>query len=440
MVHVQFQSSKVCKKLNFGICDEVFDSVTNHVDKITKKLNKEKSADSFIGDCRELNDYLTRNRSDCNQCYGHSYQGTTNIDAAVKIYLETVTKFGGCPHPFTSEDAERIKLISDIEEFCEKKKGYIREIKPLKSQCVAKKDCSSSEPYKTKCSKYLEWLDERERYFFGKKERIAHFNNKSPPQVNLSLYCDVTKHETFENKDDICHKDKSEKQELKPIFLDGKAVDDTIGEDIRSFTLSPSSTGDLQYTVDPNTFNNKSDQTGNPLQFGNSINSETSRYERYYKIPEPTITGFPIPQIFEKTLPPLEYLLPPKLLPHQENLTPKEYPPLDFFDNDHEMFLPLPEFRSSPKANQIPVELVEPVLTPPNEMSGYKLYMLIFAIISGVVSSSAFLMKNTPLGSHLNRSKNKKRKEAHDKINRVLMGLQSPVNDNVNLIYGGFSS
>ncbi|VUZ99717.1 PIR protein [Plasmodium vivax] len=422
MVHVQFESSKVCTRSNFGTCVEVFDSVINYVGEKIGKLNKEKSADSFIRECRELNGYLTRNRSDCNQCYGHSYQGTTNIDAAVKIYLETVTKFGGCPHPFTSEDAERIKLISDIEEFCEKKKGYIREIKPLKSQCVAKKDCSSSEPYKTKCSKYLEWLDERERYFFGKKERIAHFNNKSPPQVNLSLYCDVTKHETFENKDDICHKDKSEKQELKPIFLDGKAVDDTIGEDIRSFTLSPSSTGDLQYTVDPNTFNNKSDQTGNPLQFGNSINSETSRYERYYKIPEPTITGFPIPHTFQKTLPPLEYLLPQKPLSYQKILTPEENPPLD------------------PKENQIPFEMVEPALPPQNEMSGYKLYMLIFAIISGVVSSSAFLMKNTPLGSHLNRSKNKKRKEAHDKINRVLMGLQSPVNDNVNLIYGGFSS
>ncbi|KMZ88949.1 hypothetical protein PVBG_05766 [Plasmodium vivax Brazil I] len=347
MAHVQFQSSNVCTRSNFGTCDDVFDKVTNHVFEKAYELNEETNAESFISECKALGSYLNDNKSDCNQCYGRIYHGRTNIDAAVKIYLDKVTKFGGCPHPFKSEDAERIKLISDIEKFCEEKKGHIKEIKQLKGKCDAKKECSNSEPYKTKCSTYLEWLDERKTYFLGKKEQITHLKKKRNPQIKLPLNCDVTKHETFENKDDICHKDKSEKQELKPIFLDGKAVDDTIGEDIRSFTLSPSSTGDLQYTVDPNTFNNKSDQTGNPLQFGNSINSETPRYERYYKIPEPTITGFPIPHTFQKTLPPLEYLLPPKLLPHQENLTPKEYPPLDFFDNDHEMFLPLPEFRSS---------------------------------------------------------------------------------------------
>ncbi|KNA01785.1 hypothetical protein PVNG_05574 [Plasmodium vivax North Korean] len=347
MVEVHFQSVNVCNGRNFGTCDEVFQHVTNYVDGIKDKLNEETNAESFISECKALGSYLNDNKSDCNQCYGRIYHGRTNIDAAVKIYLDKVTKFGGCPHPFKSEDAERIKLISDIEKFCEEKKGHIKEIKQLKGKCDAKKECSNSEPYKTKCSTYLEWLDERKTYFLGKKEQIAQLKETKKPQIKLPLNCDVTKHETFENKDDICHKDKSEKQELKPIFLDGKAVDDTIGEDIRSFTLSPSSTGDLQYTVDPNTFNNKSDQTGNPLQFGNSINSETPRYERYYKIPEPTLTGSPIPQTFRKTLPTQKTLPPQKQLPYQENLTPEESPSLGLFYNKHELFLPLPEFRSS---------------------------------------------------------------------------------------------
>lgn len=440
MVEVHFQSVNVCNGRNFGTCDEVFEHVTNYVDGIKDKLNEETNAESFISECKALGSYLNDNKSDCNQCYGRIYHGRTNIDAAVKIYLDKVTKFGGCPHPFKSEDAERIKLISDIEKFCEEKKGHIGELKSLKGKCGAQKECSNSEPYKTKCSTYLEWLDERKTYFLGKKEQIAQLKETKKPQIKLPLNCDVTDTATFENKEDICHEIKSEESEFGEIFLDGYAVDDIFDENIRLITSLPPPPGDLKYITVPNSFNNESGQTDNLLQSGNSINSKTSRYERYYKFPEPTITGFPIPHTFQKTLPPLEYLLPQKPLSYQKILTPEENPPLGFFHNDHKMFFTLPESPSNPKENQIPFEMVEPALPPQNEMSGYKLYMLIFAIISGVVSSSAFLMKNTPLGSHLNRSKNKKRKEAHDKINRVLMGLQSPVNDNVNLIYGGFSS
>ncbi|KMZ95245.1 hypothetical protein PVMG_05883 [Plasmodium vivax Mauritania I] len=347
MVEVHFQSVNVCNGRNFGTCDEVFEHVTNYVGEKIGKLNKEKSADSFIRECRELNGYLTRNRSDCNQCYGHSYQGTTNIDAAVKIYLETVTKFGGCPHPITLEDEKRIKLISDIEEFCEKKDGYIKEIKQLKSKCDAQKDCSNSVPYKTECATYLKWLDERKTYFLGKKEQIAQLKETKKPQIKLPLNCDVTDTATFENKEDICHELKSEESEFGEIFLDGYAVDDIFDENIRLITLLPSSTGDLKYITVPNSFNNESDQTDNPLQSGNSINSETPRYERYYKIPEPTLTGSPIPQTFRKTLPTQKTLPPQKQLPYQENLTPEESPSLGLFYNKHELFLPLPEFRSS---------------------------------------------------------------------------------------------
>ncbi|KMZ80045.1 hypothetical protein PVIIG_01825 [Plasmodium vivax India VII] len=347
MAHVQFQSSNVCTRSNFGTCDDVFDKVTNHVFEKAYELNEETNAESFISECKALGSYLNDNKSDCNQCYGRIYHGRTNIDAAVKIYLDKVTKFGGCPHPFKSEDAERIKLISDIEKFCEEKKGHIKEIKQLKGKCDAKKECSNSEPYKTKCSTYLEWLDERKTYFLGKKEQITHLKKKRNPQIKLPLNCDVTDTATFENKEDICHEIKSEESEFGEIFLDGYAVDDIFDENIRLITLLPSSTGDLKYITVPNSFNNESDQTDNPLQSGNSINSETPRYERYYKIPEPTLTGSPIPQTFRKTLPTQKTLPPQKQLPYQENLTPEESPSLGLFYNKHELFLPLPEFRSS---------------------------------------------------------------------------------------------
>ncbi|GAB69670.1 hypothetical protein PCYB_004190, partial [Plasmodium cynomolgi strain B] len=121
MVDVVFQTSKVCKVKNFKSCDEVTSSVLNYVEKKIAELNEKISADEFINKCKELDSYLIKNKSDCNQCYGRNYQ-SDDIDELVKIYLETVTKFGGCPQPLTPEGEERIKLISEIEEFCEKRR------------------------------------------------------------------------------------------------------------------------------------------------------------------------------------------------------------------------------------------------------------------------------------------------------------------------------
>ncbi|KMZ95719.1 hypothetical protein PVMG_05319 [Plasmodium vivax Mauritania I] len=138
MTTVRFGYTNVCKINTQSSCKDLYTDITDYIEEKALQLKHAENVNAFISECKELNSRLDVYKNDCNKCYEGSFLTSLDIEGKVLKTLKTVTRYGGCPRNFTGEDEERIKLMNDIDEFCQKRKAYIEDLESLEKTCQSR--------------------------------------------------------------------------------------------------------------------------------------------------------------------------------------------------------------------------------------------------------------------------------------------------------------
>ncbi|SCO66708.1 VIR protein [Plasmodium vivax] len=216
MAQVTYVDNNVCKKSPINSCEDLHTEIIYEVKEKVSGLNTSDNAEIFLQTCRELVSYLNNYSGDCIKCYTGDNLHSYKIENDVENLLKRVTKYGGCPRNFTSDDEERIQLTYKVEQFCSEKNGYISKIQALE-RSKTESSCRDKEFCNAECSEYEKWLTEQEKHFLNEEIKKKYMNLKRSNKIEFPNNCDVTEKASFENNINYCVNVKGKKPPPKEI-------------------------------------------------------------------------------------------------------------------------------------------------------------------------------------------------------------------------------
>ncbi|SBS99490.1 STP1 protein [Plasmodium malariae] len=194
-----------CFTLNYGarasgyftfISDQIFKNIGNKIREKTSSLIKVNDKEKFRIGCRNLVDYLVKNKFPPPYYSSQKSRWEGAIRDWYQKYYKGLTKHGGCFMIFEEEEKQILELIYEAEDFCEEKIKKRPEHSCIQKARTNPNNCDSK--CSTEISEYNEWIIERKNYFTKNKKEIyekCRKNNKVLPFPKKN--CDVSKPQTF---------------------------------------------------------------------------------------------------------------------------------------------------------------------------------------------------------------------------------------------------
>ncbi|SBS92965.1 PIR Superfamily Protein [Plasmodium malariae] len=164
-----------------------FKAIQDYIQNKTSTLKNEKNKQTFRQECLGLADYLI------NKKVAPRYENQTMWELALKHWLKRyynnlTNHHGGCPMILEQKDKEILQLKYQEEDFCDKRRTDLNQIKALKKNYPS--NCTKE--YLMKCREYKEWLDDRKIYFENNKNLFKHCYKTKKKSM-----CNIMDEETF---------------------------------------------------------------------------------------------------------------------------------------------------------------------------------------------------------------------------------------------------
>lgn len=208
-----------------------FKAIQGYIKNKTSTLKNEKNKQTFRQECLGLADYLI------NKKVVPRYENQSMWELALKYWLKRyynnlTSHHGGCPMILEQKDKEILQLKYQEEDFCDKRRTHLNQIKALKKNHLS--NCNNE--YLRKCREYSEWLDDRKIYFENKKNLF-----KDCHKTKKKSMCNIMYEETFK-----------EPLECSPSYKD-TSCNFVSEENVRDTQMEAS--GKDQYSSTPHTEN-----------------------------------------------------------------------------------------------------------------------------------------------------------------------------------------
>ncbi|VUZ99430.1 PIR protein [Plasmodium vivax] len=446
MTIVRFGNTNVCKINTQSSCKDLYTDITDYIEEKALQLKHAENVNAFISECKELNSRLDVYKNDCNKCYEGSFLTSLDIEGKVLKTLKTVTRYGGCPRNFTGEDEERIKLMNDIDEFCQKRNDYIKDLQSLGKTCQAeplnKKSCD------TKNLSYKSWLAERKHHFNPKFSAIEEFSSGPSPKLTLPNDCDVTNLSIFEDNNQYCSACNPKESSVKDIpeascsNSDGKhtphagASEETEKNNLNlKYERANSKLNYIIFDVDeisPNElYNSLSDASKASCRSPKTC--EYAFFKGTYPFESSNITNAETAEAVSKDI------LLTKEEPSSEDQKFQEEPsPSTALPVVNSDVTPPSGHESHTYELEKVTDTAEIVSTRSNETLEeipYKNYIIIIIAILAIIALLSLLCKYTLLGLMLNKKKKKKHKQIKAELQRVLLDQSDFQKKNIYFAY-----
>ncbi|KAI4841153.1 hypothetical protein MKS88_000388 [Plasmodium brasilianum] len=164
-----------------------FKAIQDYIQNKTSTLKNEKNKQTFRQECLGLADYLI------NKKVAPRYENQTMWELALKHWLKRyynnlTNHHGGCPMILEQKDKEILQLKYQEEDFCDKRRTDLNQIKALKKNYPS--NCTNE--YLMKCREYKEWLEDRKFYFEKNKNLFKHCYKTKKKST-----CNIMDEETF---------------------------------------------------------------------------------------------------------------------------------------------------------------------------------------------------------------------------------------------------
>ncbi|SBT86086.1 STP1 protein [Plasmodium malariae] len=164
------------------ILNPIFRSIGKHIKKITSSLRVQKNKRKFRKNCLDLADYIIE------RSHAPSHIDQSKWDLALKnwyqIQYKDLTRHGECPMIIEQNERNLLELSYEVKDFHEKKN---RELSRLKSFLTENNtySCNNDQVCKKILKGYNIWINDRKKYFQGKRELIQ--KNSSSEQRTLKF-------------------------------------------------------------------------------------------------------------------------------------------------------------------------------------------------------------------------------------------------------------
>ncbi|SCN45330.1 STP1 protein [Plasmodium malariae] len=167
-----------------------FQRIQRYIKSKTSSINNNTNKEQFRSVCRELADYLIREKGAPHYVDQKRWEGT--LKNYMKTYFKNLTEHGGCPLILHDKEKAILDFQYEVHDFCEQKNNYLSEIAQLKQKkkCVDK--CLR------KCNEYNTWIVQRQNYFNTNEYSIkgCYKIPKTKKRDSESL-CDIRRPKTF---------------------------------------------------------------------------------------------------------------------------------------------------------------------------------------------------------------------------------------------------
>ncbi|SBT86079.1 STP1 protein [Plasmodium malariae] len=171
--------------------DGIFNKIVNHIkvdiDDIIAKNDKKVLKDK----CLYLANYLVNNKSPPYYYLPEKATWEKALKEWLSPHYKKLDKLGGCPLIMNQNDLEILELKYKVDDFCEKRKSYLDELR--QSQGNPKSDSN----YSSKCDSYNEWIEEKKGYFTTKKKLFENCYEIDKTQKGRRKTCNIMDPETF---------------------------------------------------------------------------------------------------------------------------------------------------------------------------------------------------------------------------------------------------
>ncbi|SBS92791.1 PIR Superfamily Protein, partial [Plasmodium malariae] len=189
-----------------------FKNIINNVKQKINSLINESDKEKLREGCRDLANYLIKNKSPPTyySTLKNIWEGT--LKDWVKPHYEKLNKHGICPVIMDENGKKLLELKYEEEDFCEKKRKYLDEIKHLKRG----KSRETEDTYLRKCNEYYIWIEQKQNFFDTKKDLFGTCYQKDNPRGKKKkktpeFICDLMNPDTYKKLDECPSLDK-----LKP--------------------------------------------------------------------------------------------------------------------------------------------------------------------------------------------------------------------------------
>ncbi|SBT01183.1 PIR Superfamily Protein [Plasmodium malariae] len=173
-----------------------FRNIESEVKQKTSSLINEDDKDTFRNGCIHLASYLIKNNNPPQYYRDHqkSWKGTLNY--RLNRYYKGLGNHGGCPLILEEKDKKILELKYEEDDFCEKKKKDLHEIKQLG------RDSKNYSRYLRKCNEYNSWIEKMQNHFNTKKSFFQKCYQKNEPKGKRKktpdMLCDLINEKTFQ--------------------------------------------------------------------------------------------------------------------------------------------------------------------------------------------------------------------------------------------------
>ncbi|KAI4841043.1 hypothetical protein MKS88_000811 [Plasmodium brasilianum] len=195
--------------------DVFFNKIVKHIkvyiDDIIAKNDKKVLKDK----CLYLAKYLVNNKSPPYYYLPEKATWEKALKEWLSPHYKKLDELGGCPLIMNQNDLEILELKYKVDDFCEKRKIYLDELRQSQGNPMSESN------YSSKCNSYNEWIEEEKRYFATKKKLFENcYDIKA--QKGRRKTCNIMDPNIF-NKQSICRSplqkesDRSLSQENKSL-------------------------------------------------------------------------------------------------------------------------------------------------------------------------------------------------------------------------------
>ncbi|KAI4838033.1 STP1 protein [Plasmodium brasilianum] len=167
-----------------------FQSIQRYIKSKTSSINNNTNKEQFRSVCRELADYLIREKGAPQ--YVDQKRWEVTLKNYMKTYFKNLTEHGGCPLILYDKEKAILDFQYEVHDFFEQKNNYLNEIAQLKQ----KKKCVDT--CLRKCKEYNTWIVQRQNYFNTNEYSIkgCYKIPKTKKRDSQSL-CDIRRPKTF---------------------------------------------------------------------------------------------------------------------------------------------------------------------------------------------------------------------------------------------------
>ncbi|KAI4833632.1 uncharacterized protein MKS88_000110 [Plasmodium brasilianum] len=177
--------------------DSKFSNIIRYITEKTSSLSSEDDKTKFRNGCKELANYLLKNKSPPYYYESEKEKWEATLKDWLTNHYKKLNRYGGCPVVMNEHDRKILELKYDEEDFCEKRNTYLTKIQQLKPRIS--KTCDNE--YLQKCNEYNDWINGRNIYFQEKVSLIKGCYRKEPitPKrgKKQETLCNILKEETF---------------------------------------------------------------------------------------------------------------------------------------------------------------------------------------------------------------------------------------------------